>query len=164
LKRVFAFGLLAMAPLTLAKQYFLEKRQANPPTANGGAAVRKVSLTHAAIAGAGVGFFSGLSGFGAGLLMSSFLTLTTDLQQQQIVGTALLALTLPNLAQVAMHLRVGSIVKPVAAAVALGAVIGAPVGSAVALHLDDRQLRYVFAAFMTIQGTRALVSLRRVKV
>jgi Tfp pilus assembly protein FimT len=41
------------------------------------------------------------------------------LQQQQIVGTALLALTLPNLAQVAMHLRVGSIVKPVAAAVAL---------------------------------------------
>jgi uncharacterized membrane protein YfcA len=160
LKRVFAVGIVAMGPLLWYRSKVKEQRAAEARANESAVVPRQVSLSHAALAGCAVGFFSGLSGYGAGLLMSSFLALTSDMQQQQIVGTSLLALALPNMAQVAMHLRVGTIVKPVAAAVACGALIGAPLGSTVALHIDDAILRNIFAAFLTLQGGRALWRVR----
>jgi uncharacterized membrane protein YfcA len=96
---------------------------------------------------------SGLSGFGAGILMTTFLSVSTDLRQQQVIGMSLASLALPNIAQSLMHLRAGTVNKPVALAICAGALIGAPLGQcAAALEVDDRTLRYVFAGVSDVHG------------
>jgi uncharacterized membrane protein YfcA len=95
--------------------------------------------------------------------MTTFLSVSTDLRQQQVIGMSLASLALPNIAQSFMHLRAGTVNKPVAAAICLGALIGAPLGSAAALEVDDRTLRYVFAGFLLFTGGRSIVKLFKTK-
>jgi hypothetical protein len=79
-------------------------------------------------------FLQWFVGFGAGILMTTFLSVSTDLRQQQVIGMSLASLALPNIAQSVMHLRAGTVNKPVALAICVGALIGAPLGSAAALE------------------------------
>lgn len=155
LKRVFAVALLLMAPVTLLKQRYSETHKHAP-----GEPQRHLTVPQAALAGAVVGGMAAVAGFGQGLLMTTLLAVTTDMEQKQIVGTALLALLAPNVLQAAMHVRVGTVVKPVAAAISIGALCGAPLGSLAALQVDDQVLRYVFTGFLAFSGVRALVKLR----
>jgi uncharacterized membrane protein YfcA len=93
--------------------------------------------------------------------MTTFLSVSTDLRQQQVVGMSLASLALPNIAQSLLHLRAGTVNKPVALAICAGALLGAPAGSAAALEVDDRTLRYLFAGFLMFTGARSLVKLSK---
>jgi uncharacterized membrane protein YfcA len=93
--------------------------------------------------------------------MTTFLSVSTDLRQQQVIGMSLAALALPNIAQSVMHLRAGTVNKPVALAICVGALIGAPLGSAAALEMDDRTLRYIFAGFLMFTGARSIMKLSK---
>jgi len=73
----------------------------------------------------------------------------------------LLALALPQMAQVWQHVKLRTINVPVSMAIAGGAMIGAPLGSYAAQGTDDPYLRYAFAAFLCWTGARTLRRLPR---
>jgi uncharacterized membrane protein YfcA len=140
LKRAFAV-FLALVALRL---------MVSPPAADGIAHLHGFLAQGATIVGLGlaVGLLAGYMGVGGGILIVPALTLLLGWPQHLAQGTSLAAILLVAPIGSIEHARAGNVIGRVVPALAIGAAIGGPIASAIALHLDRVTLTRWFAAFL----------------
>jgi len=155
LKRYFAFLILAMIPVTLAKPYF-SKESVDINTQS----LVDISLWNIPLLltiGGFSGFLSGVFGIGGGIFMVSFLSTLTH--QQQAMGTSLLSILFPAISGSIAHFRLGNIVVPLLPALFIGSMIGARIGGKLVVKMKDTQQRYLFVALALLIGLKNLLKL-----
>jgi len=109
------------------------------------------------ITGAVGGFASGLTGVGGGTVMVPLLTGLLGMPQHRAHATSLFIVIFVGLSAVSLYVVRGEIEWPLAAALAVGGIAGAQVGTRLMYRLPDRGLRAVFATFLLAMGLRLLV-------
>ncbi|MDH2444010.1 sulfite exporter TauE/SafE family protein [Amnibacterium sp. CER49] len=104
------------------------------------------------------GLLSGLFGVGGGVLMVPLLTLWARLGQRRAVATSLAALVLSSAAGCLSYLARGAVDVPAAAALIVGSVVGAVIGSALLRRLPVPVLRWAFLALLVAVAVRLLLA------
>lgn len=105
-------------------------------------------LLVAGLAGALVGFLTGLLGVGGGFLIVPALLLTLQLPMAVAVGTSLVVIVANSVAGFAANVSGAEIDLAVAGAFIVGGLVGAIPGSRLAPRLDEDRLRIGFAVFI----------------
>lgn len=102
--------------------------------------------------GAIAGLVSGALGVGGGIVMVPLLVLLAGLPQHRAHATSL-AVVIPIAAVgAATYLADGSSEPLVALPLALGAVVGAPVGARVMASMSEKRLKAVFGVIVLLMG------------
>lgn len=116
-----------------------------------------------ALAGIGVvaGVLAGLLGIGGGLVMVPAMVLLLGFDQHVAQGTSLVVIIPAALSGSLTHYRSGRIALRDAALLAAGGVLGATLGSGLALSVDDSSLRRLFALFLVAVGARMILTRAR---
>jgi uncharacterized protein len=116
-----------------------------------------VQLLGLVAVGLAAGFMAGLLGVGGGILLVPAVVLLFGFDQHVAQGTSLLVIIPSALTGSITHLRTGRLSLRDAAMLAIGGIIGAVVGSAIALSMEDTILRRLFAGFLLISALRILL-------
>jgi uncharacterized membrane protein YfcA len=104
------------------------------------------------------GVLAGLLGIGGGLVIVPAMVLLAGFDQHIAQGTSLLVIIPAAAAGSWTHHRHGRLDLRDAAGLAAGGVIGALLGSVVALSLDEELLRRLFAVLLVLVAIRMLVA------
>lgn len=116
------------------------------------------SFTRSAALGLVAGFMSGMFGVGGGILIVPILVLALAMPQRRAHGTSLAAvLPIAVSGTVGFGLE-GSVDWPAAAALAIGSLLGALVGTKLLVTVSHRFLAYSFAATLLLSAARLLAS------
>ena len=102
------------------------------------------------------GVLAGLLGIGGGLLMVPAMVLISGFDQHVAQGTSLLVIIPAAALGSFTHHRHGRLDLRDAAALAVGGVLGALLGSVTALSLDDEILQRLFAILIIVMAVRML--------
>ena len=116
-----------------------------------------VSRPRALITGAVGGFTSGLTGIGGGTVMVPLLTGFLRMSQHKAHATSLVIVIFAALSAGTQYLARDEVKWELVAALTVGAVIGAQIGTRTMHSLPERQLRLIFAVFLLFVGVRLLV-------
>ncbi len=103
---------------------------------------------------------AGLLGIGGGVVMVPAMVLIVGLDQHVAQGTSLLVIIPAAAFGSFTHYRHGRLAIRDAAALAVGGVLGAALGSVTALSLDDQLLRKLFAILILAVAVRLLMTRR----
>ena len=124
-------------------------------------------LTELAALGLCTGFLAGLLGLGGGMLMVPFLTIILHSQGyppaytvKMAIATSLATICFTSLSSVRAHHKRGAVLWPVARILAPGILVGAFVGSQLAIALPERLLGLLFAAFVAFSATQMFLNRR----
>jgi uncharacterized membrane protein YfcA len=139
LRRAFAVFLLLLA----VRLFF-----GTPEHLGGAAAITPAAIGWMALLGLAVGVLAGYMGVGGGVLIVPGLTLLLGWDQHIVQGTSLAAILAAAPAGAVEHARHGNVVGRLVPGLALGAALGGPVGSLLALGLDRHMLTRCFALFL----------------
>lgn len=105
------------------------------------------------------GILSGLVGVGGGVVMVPLLILLLGFSQHQAQGTSLAVLVVPVTAiAVFNYYKEGYINWKHAAIIAVFFVVGGYFGSKLAISLDQKMLKKIFAVILLLLGGRMLLS------
>jgi uncharacterized protein len=105
------------------------------------------------------GVLSGLVGVGGGVVMVPLLILLLGFSQHQAQGTSLAVLVVPVTAiAVFNYYKEGYINWKHAAIIAAFFVVGGYFGSKIAINLDQKMLKKIFAVILLLIGGRMLLS------
>jgi uncharacterized protein len=97
-----------------------------------------------------VGIYSGIMGLGGGTIMIPVMVLMLGMSQHQAVGTSLAVMIPPvTLPAVIRYYRDGQVDFSIALWIALGVLLGTPLGQMVASRLTDKTLTLVFGFILT---------------
>jgi uncharacterized membrane protein YfcA len=96
------------------------------------------------------GFISSLFGVGGGIIFVPLLFTVKKLSMQRSIATSQLSILLTSLAGIMTHYFLFQHDYLLAGSIALGAVIGAQIGSLVALKVSERLLTVLFSFFLLI--------------
>jgi uncharacterized membrane protein YfcA len=116
-----------------------------------------LELVQLVLIGLAAGFLAGLLGIGGGVLMVPAMVLILGFDQHVAQGTSLLVIIPAALTGSYAHYRRGRLVVRDAITLAAGGVIGAVMGSVIALSLEDELLKRLFAGFLLIVAVRLLL-------
>jgi uncharacterized membrane protein YfcA len=106
--------------------------------------------------GLGIGVIAGALGVGGGGVMVPVLVLFLGIDQATAQGTSLLA-TIPTAASGAYgHYRRGAVDVKLSAILGTAGAVGAVAGAVLALHLEHRRLRQVFAIYLLLVAVQTL--------
>jgi uncharacterized membrane protein YfcA len=106
------------------------------------------------------GLLAGLLGIGGGVVMVPAMVLIMGMEQHIAQGTSLLVIIPAAAFGSFTHHRHGRLALRDAAALAVGGVLGAGLGSITALSLDEQLLRRLFAVLILIVAVRLLTTRR----
>lgn len=156
LKKALGVFMICVAPLVPAKQYLVPKSPDSIVIDR-----KEIPLVRRVLAPASIGccsgFLAGLFGVGGGAIVVPALTLATDMNHYQALGTSLCAMALPAMAGTATHYTRGNVAMRVAPALAMGAFMGGYCGGKLGLMVDEDNLKWGFSALMLTLGVRALL-------
>ncbi|MDH5205676.1 MAG: sulfite exporter TauE/SafE family protein [Hylemonella sp.] len=114
-----------------------------------------------ALMGACAGYLAGLLGIGGGMIMVPFMTIILESKGfaaehvvKMAVATSLATICFTSLSSVRAHHRRGAVLWPVALLLAPGILVGAAIGSQIAVAMPTRILSIVFALFVTFSATQ----------
>jgi uncharacterized membrane protein YfcA len=114
--------------------------------------------------GAAVGFAAGLLGIGGGLLVVPVLTLLftvnevpKELVVHMAIATSLATIMFTSISSVLAHHRRGAVSWQIVKVLVPGLLIGSWIGPWIGKQLNSSALALLFAAFVTISGTRMLL-------
>lgn len=108
--------------------------------------------------GAGAGVVSGLFGVGGGIVLVPFLVLARGWDQKQAQATSLVMVTMAATAGLVPYALAGQVVWIAGAAVLVGGLIGAMLGSAVVARLHAWVLQIGFAVLLIVAAARLVTS------
>lgn len=114
------------------------------------AAGRRGSLPFVVMAGAAIGFASGLLANGGGFLLTPLFIVMLGLEVTRAIGTSLLVASLITIPTLGTHMLLGGIDWSVAAWFTLGLAPGALAGGLVAQRVPAEQMRRFFGAFLVV--------------
>jgi len=106
------------------------------------------------------GLLAGLLGIGGGVVMVPAMVLIMGMDQHIAQGTSLLVIIPAAVLGSFTHHRHGRLALRDAAALAVGGVLGAVLGSVTALSLDDELLQRLFAVLILTVAVRLLTTRR----
>ena len=106
------------------------------------------------------GLLAGLLGIGGGVVMVPAMVLIMGMDQHVAQGTSLLVIIPAAAFGSFTHHRHGRLALRDAAALAVGGVLGAVLGSVTALSLDEELLQRLFAVLILLVATRLLLTRR----
>lgn len=110
-------------------------------------------LVIALVIGFAAGILSGMFGIGGGILVVPALVVLSKLDQKTAQGTSLAALLAPvGILGVIAYAKQSNVNWPLAAAVALGLVIGPMIGAKFVLNLDPLMVKRIFGTFVIVVG------------
>ena len=111
------------------------------------------------------GFLAGLLGLGGGMLMVPFLTILLNARGypqaytvKMAIATSLATICFTSLSSVRAHNQRGAVLWPVARLLAPGILVGAFLGSQLAVALPERLLGLLFAAFVAFSATQMFLN------
>ena len=117
--------------------------------------------------GGAAGFFAGLFGIGAGILMvpalnEMFLAMqwSSDIALRLALGTSMAAIIFSSISSMRSHHRHRAVLWPIVLSITPGILIGTLTGSLLANLLPTRLLAMIFVAFLLIIATQMAVDLR----
>lgn len=96
------------------------------------------------------GFLSGMFGVGGGILIVPALTMLARMNAKVASGTSLLAIVPCSVVGAITYGLAGNVNVALAALLALGSVVGAPIGSRLLQRVSQDALRVLFMAFMAV--------------
>ena len=110
------------------------------------------------LAGAAIGFAGALCGIGGGIFAGPLLHATRGLALKRATATALLVVLTTTFASTATEIARGdsALVWPVVVPLAAGALVGTQLGFAASRRIDERALKALFAAILSVAGVRVL--------
>ena len=111
-----------------------------------------------AVIGSCSGFLAGLFGVGGGAIVVPALTIATDMNHYQALGTSLCAMSLPAMVGTATHYGKGNVAMRVAPALAMGAFLGGYFGGRLGLTIEESKLKWGFSLLMLTLGGRTLLN------
>lgn len=111
------------------------------------------SLLLAGIIGLMAGGLSGFLGVGGGIVMVPAFTLTMGLCLHDAIGTSLLAMVIYSVPGSASHYLLGNVDMGLMVPIAVGAVVGAQVGSRLTVKTGEYKIRVSFSAFLLLVAT-----------
>lgn len=115
-----------------------------------------IALVISLFVGLGIGVIAGALGVGGGGVMVPVLVLVLGIDQATAQGTSLLAI-IPTAASGAYgHYKRGAVDVRLAAILAGAGTVGAVAGAILALHLEHRRLRQVFAVYLFLVAVQTL--------
>ena len=106
------------------------------------------------IIGLAAGTISGLFGIGGGALLVPAMVLLLGFQQHLAQGTSLMVIIPTTALGAYTHYRNGFTRARAAAALAVGGIVGALIGSHGALAIDTQTLRTIFVLYLIFTGLR----------
>ena len=106
------------------------------------------------------GLLAGLLGIGGGVVMVPAMVLIIGMDQHVAQGTSLLVIIPAAAFGSFTHHRHGRLALRDAAALAVGGVLGAVLGSVTALSLDEELLQRLFAVLILLVAARLLLTRR----
>jgi uncharacterized membrane protein YfcA len=128
-------------------------------TSEGGGACPPLRLHRDLVAGAAVGFVTGLFGVGGGFLIVPTLAIALAFTMRTAVGTSLVIITATSLLGLTAHLLAGRTVEiDVTAALTVACVAGAVAGAALASRIPQRALGHGFALVVVTVAAYLLIS------
>lgn len=160
LKKALGFFMILVAPMVPLKGYLHdqqqnmeEQQQVNEKETQS----LPQRLLPPALIGLGSGFLAGLFGVGGGAVVVPALTLFTDANHYEALGTSLCAMALPAISGTITHYKKGNVAMRVAPALATGAFCGAYFGGHLGLQMNETALRWGFSGLMVTLGMRTLI-------
>lgn len=158
LKKSLGTFMICVAPAVPLKQYFIVAHPSTGDTTNKEPRSVTQRLLPPAMIGLGSGFMAGLFGVGGGAIVVPALTLFTDMNHYQALGTSLCAMTLPAMMGTYTHYTKGHVVMRVAPTLAFGSFVGAYLGGKlIGLQTNENVLRWGFSGLMLALGARTLI-------
>lgn len=167
MKKLFGILCILLAPTVPLKQYLLNKQEKKRKEDEAAGITKdketkkesyvKTNPVTTLATGGVVGFTAGFFGVGGGGLITPAFCLTTDWGQQKVLGTSLAALVFPALAGSFTHYKLGNIVMKLVPSLFVGAAIGSFIGSHIARHCPDKELKYLFAVVMAFSGVKMII-------
>jgi len=111
-----------------------------------------------ALAGVLIGFAGALCGIGGGIFAGPLLHGLRGLPLKRAAATAILVVLATTVSSTSAELVRGDsqLVWPIVVPLALGALVGAQLGFALARRIDERRLKLVFAVVLAVAGLRLL--------
>ncbi len=132
-----------------------------PPVAHGALLVGWASIAASLVLGAVVGVLAGFLGIGGGVLIVPALTLVFGLPQQVAQGTSLALMLVTAPAGAYEHHKLGNVAWGLLPLLALGAMVGAPLASQLAIHLPQTVLVRCFAVFLLASAIQTWIRATR---
>lgn len=129
-----------------------------PDTGHGSRSVNLAVAVALVAIGAGAGLLAGLLGVGGGIVMVPGLVLLLGVSDVLAKGTSLLVIIPTALAGTARNLSAGNTDLPVATAAGLSGAVSAVAGSLVAVHLDPKVSRILFALLLIAAAWQLLTA------
>lgn len=111
--------------------------------------------------GLAAGVLAGVLGIGGGIVMVPALVLLLGFGQHVAQGTSLLVIIPAAIVGSWLHYRHGRFALRDAMSLALGGILGAVIGSWMALSIEGDALRVLFAIFLLVSGVRILLARTR---
>ena len=159
LQKALGVFMLCVAPLVPGRKYIIGNGSVGE-----GALQEQPFLQRIAgpsVIGLASGFLAGLFGVGGGTIVVPALTVATDMNHYQALGTSLCAMTLPALVGTATHYSSGNVAMRVAPTLAVASFVGAYFGGKVGLKTNEDVLRWGFSGLMIFLGARNLIKIPR---
>lgn len=154
LKKALGVFMLLIAPTIPAKEYLITKKEKTEKSG-------ETSFVRRYVVPAGIGccsgFLAGVFGVGGGAVVVPALSLFTDMNHYQALGTSLCAMVPTAVVGTATHMTKGTVAMRVAPALAVGAFTGAYFGGKIGLTIPEQQLKYGFSGTMVFLGLRTLL-------
>jgi len=162
LRRYLGIFMLCVAPLVPAKSYLVATEdEADHNIENSSrkdsSTASSLRLLTPGLIGCCSGFLAGLFGVGGGAVVVPALTVATDMNHYQALGTSLCAMSLPAIVGTATHYNKGNVSMRVAPALALGAFVGGFIGGKLGSSIDETKLKFGFSGLMMFLGVRTLL-------
>lgn len=146
--------------LTVAAIRMISGANPLPGSADFGTAIQ---VSVAVLIGLVAGFFAGLAGIGGGVVIVPSAVLLLGLNQHQAQGTSLVAIIFTATAGTVVNMKNKRVRLGDGLAVGIGGVVGALIGSQVALLVEDRTLSLVFGFLVLFVAGRTLYRILRPK-
>jgi uncharacterized membrane protein YfcA len=127
-------------------------------TATTSAPHRRLHGTGVVLAGAGVGFFTGLLANGGGFLLVPLFVLAVGMGMRRAAGTSLLTAAVLSVPTLLMHWALGDIDWAISTAFAIGLVPGAMVGARLVHRLDGAVVQRLFGGLLVVFALGFLVA------
>jgi len=155
LKKALGVFMLLIAPTIPARDYLIPEKEEHKKEGEENSFVRKYVVP--AGIGSFSGFLAGMFGVGGGAIVVPALSLFTDMNHYQALGTSLCAMVPTAIVGTVTHISKGNVAMRVAPGLALGAFTGAYFGGKLGLTIPEQQLKYGFSATMVVLGLRTLL-------
>jgi len=161
LRKALGVSMICVAPIVPAKSYLAKQQHHNESLSSLSKTTTTTTTTVQrllvpALIGSFSGFQAGLFGVGGGAIVVPALTVFTDMDHYQALGTSLCAMALPAMSGTLTHYGKGNVAMRVAPFLAGGAFMGAYFGGKLGLMIQQDKLRWGFSLLMVTLGLRTI--------